>query len=53
MLIGLAVLFVVAWGFGYFMFHAMGSLIHLLLVFAAISLVFHFLRGGSPTMHKG
>jgi Family of unknown function (DUF5670) len=44
MLIVLAILFVVAWVFGYFMFHVLGTLIHLLLVFAAITLVFHFLR---------
>ena len=44
MLIVLAILFVIAWVFGFFMFHVMGTLIHLLLVFAAITLVFHWLH---------
>lgn len=49
MFIGLAVLLVLAWIFGFFVFHAAGFLIHILLVIAVISIVFHFLRGGTKT----
>lgn len=35
----------VAWAFGFFVFHFAGGLIHLLLAVAAVSLVFHFVRG--------
>jgi Family of unknown function (DUF5670) len=38
---------VVLWLLGFFAFHAAGGLIHLLLVLALISLVFHFFRGRS------
>jgi hypothetical protein len=38
---------VVLWLGGFFMFHAAGFAIHLLLIFAVISIVVHFLRGGT------
>jgi hypothetical protein len=34
-----------AWIGGFTMFHAAGALIHLLLVFAVISLILHFVMG--------
>jgi hypothetical protein len=40
----LAVLFVV-WALGFFAFHVGGSLIHILLVAAIVSLALHFVRG--------
>ncbi len=43
-LIYIAILLLVVWGFGAFM-HLAGSLIHFALVLAVILLVLHFLRG--------
>ena len=42
----LAIVFAVCWGLGLFAFHAVGGLIHLLLIVALISVVVHFVRGG-------
>jgi hypothetical protein len=41
----LAVILVVAWILGLGVFHVAGGLIHLLLIFAVISLVVHFVAG--------
>jgi Family of unknown function (DUF5670) len=38
---------VLAWLGGFFVLHVSSFLIHVLLIFAVISIVFHFLRGGS------
>lgn len=35
----------VVWVLGWFVFHVAGSLIHILLVVAVISLIVHFARG--------
>jgi hypothetical protein len=42
----LAIVLLILWGGGFFVFHAAGFLIHILIVLAVISLIFHFLRGG-------
>ncbi|HET6179449.1 MAG TPA: lmo0937 family membrane protein [Candidatus Sulfotelmatobacter sp.] len=41
----LFVVLLIAWLGGFMVFHVAGGLIHLLLVFAVISLVLHFVRG--------
>lgn len=41
----LFVVLVVAWLLGWMMFHVASFLIHLLLFFAVISLILHFVRG--------
>ena len=46
----LALVLILAWVGGFFMFHTAGFLIHLLFVFAVISIIFHFLRGRSSTV---
>ena len=46
----LALVLVIAWIGGFVVFHTAGFLIHLLLVFAVISIIFHFLRGRSSTV---
>jgi hypothetical protein len=46
----LALVLILLWVGGFFMFHTAGFLIHLLLVFAVISIIFHFLRGRSSTV---
>jgi hypothetical protein len=41
----LAVVLVVLWLGGFTLFHVTGFLIHLLLIFAVISIVMHFITG--------
>jgi len=41
----LFVLLFLAWVFSFLVFHVAGGLIHILLVFAVISLILHFVRG--------
>jgi hypothetical protein len=36
---------VILWLLGFVAFHAAGALIHVLLILAVISLIFHFVRG--------
>jgi Family of unknown function (DUF5670) len=42
----LFVVLLIAWIGGFTMFHVAGGLIHLLLLFAVISLILHFVMGG-------
>jgi hypothetical protein len=44
-----ALVLFLAWIGGFVVFHTAGFLIHLLLLFAVISIIFHFLRGRSTT----
>jgi hypothetical protein len=41
----LFVILLIAWIFGFSVFHVAGGLIHLLLIFAVISLILHFIMG--------
>ena len=43
----LFVVLLIAWLMGFMVFHVAGGLIHILLILAVISLVLHFVRGGS------
>jgi hypothetical protein len=43
----LFIVLVVAWLLGFLAFHVAGSLIHLLIIVAVISLIVHFVRGRS------
>jgi hypothetical protein len=45
----LFVVLLVAWVLGWGVFHVAGGLIHLLVIFAVISLILHFVRGSSRT----
>jgi Family of unknown function (DUF5670) len=49
MFLMIALILVLAWIGGFVVFHTAGFLIHLLLIFAVISIIFHFLRGRSST----
>ena len=42
----LAIALAVAWIFGFAVFHVASAAIHLLVVLALVSLVFHLVRGG-------
>lgn len=41
----LFILLLIAWIFGFSVFHVAGALIHLLLLFAVIALILHFVMG--------
>jgi hypothetical protein len=43
--LGLAILLLILWAGGFVFFHAAGFLIHVLLIFAVISLVVQFFTG--------
>lgn len=46
MFLAFAIILAVAWICGFALFHAAGFAIHLLLLFAIISVIVHFVRGG-------
>jgi uncharacterized protein DUF5670 len=46
----LFVVLLVAWILGWGVFHVAGAMIHLLIIFAVISLILHFVRGSSRTV---
>lgn len=46
----LGVILVIAWLGGFFVLHTSSFLIHILLIFAVIAIIFHFLRGGTRTV---
>ena len=46
----IALVLILAWIGGFVVFHTAGFLIHLLLIFAVVSIIFHFLRGRSSTV---
>jgi hypothetical protein len=43
----IGIVLVVLWLGGFLVFHTAGFLIHILLILAVISIIFHFLRGGT------
>jgi hypothetical protein len=45
----LFIVLLVAWIFGFGVFHVAGAMLHILLVLAIISLIIHFVRGASNT----
>ena len=46
---GIAGILVVLWLLGFFAFHIAGGLIHILIVLAVISVVWHFIAGRKTT----
>jgi Family of unknown function (DUF5670) len=49
MFVTLAVVLVVAWLLGFSVFHVAGGLVHILLILAVISILWHFLGGRRVT----
>jgi hypothetical protein len=45
----IGIVLVLAWLGGFVVFHTAGFLIHILLILAVISIIFHFLRGGTSS----
>jgi hypothetical protein len=49
MFLGIGIVLALLWLGGFVMFHTAGFLIHILLILAVISVVFHFFRGNART----
>ena len=49
MFLTIAIVLLVLWALGFFIFPVVGGLVHLLLVIAVIAIVWHFLKGRSTT----
>ena len=49
MFLVLFIVLLLAWIFGWAVFHIAGAAMHILLIVAVISLIWHFVRGGSTT----
>ena len=47
MFLGLGVLLLILWVCGFFVFHVTAFFIHILLILAVISVVFHFIRAAA------
>jgi hypothetical protein len=50
MLLLIGIVLVLLWALGFFAFHVAGGLIHLLLIFALISIVWHLITGRRATV---
>ena len=49
MLFTIAIVLLVLWALGFGVFHVAGGLIHLLLILALISVIYHFMTGRRST----
>jgi len=49
MLLIIGVILLICWALGFFAFHVVGGLIHLLVVLAVISIIVHLFRGSRST----
>jgi Family of unknown function (DUF5670) len=50
MFLGLGVILLLLWLGGFFVFHVSALFIHLLLILAVVSVVFHFMRGATSSV---
>jgi Family of unknown function (DUF5670) len=50
MFLGLGVLLLLLWLGGFFVFHVTAFFIHILLILAVVSIIFHFMRGVASTV---
>jgi hypothetical protein len=50
MFLGLGLILLLLWLGGFFVFHISAFFIHILLILAVISVIFHFMRGGAATV---
>ena len=49
MFLGIAVVVLILWALGFFIFPIAGGLIHILLIIAVIAIIWHFLKGRDTT----
>ena len=47
MFLTIAIVLLVLWALGFFIFPAVGALIHIVLILAVISIIWHFVKGRS------
>jgi Family of unknown function (DUF5670) len=45
MFLTIAIILLILWALGFFVFPVMGGLIHIILVIAVISIIWHFVKG--------
>ena len=50
MFLGLGVILLLLWLGGFFVFHVTAFFIHILLILAVVSVIFHFMRGATSTV---
>jgi hypothetical protein len=49
MFLTIAIVLLVLWALGFFIFPVVGGLIHIILIIAVISIIWHFLKGRNTT----
>ena len=49
MFLTIALVLIVLWALGFFVFPVVGGLIHIILVIALISIIWHFIKGRTTT----
>ena len=49
MFLTIAIVLLILWALGFFIFPVVGGLIHIILIIAVISIVWHFLKGRNTT----
>jgi hypothetical protein len=50
MFLGLGILLLLLWLGGFFVFHVTAFFIHILLILAVVSVIFHFMRGAASSV---
>jgi hypothetical protein len=50
MFLGLGIILLLLWLGGFFVFHVSALFIHILLILAVISVIFHFMRGATSSV---
>jgi hypothetical protein len=50
MFLGLGIILLLLWLGGFFVFHVTAFFIHILLILAVVSVIFHFMRGAASTV---
>jgi hypothetical protein len=50
MFLGLGIILLLLWLGGFFVFHVTAFFIHILLILAVVSVIFHFMRGATSTV---
>ena len=49
MFLTIAIILLILWALGFFLFPVVGGLVHIVLVIAVIALVWHFIKGKNRT----
>jgi len=49
MFLTIALVLIVLWALGFFVFPIVGGLVHILLIVAVVSIIWHFLKGRNTT----